>query len=135
MDTRLTQSIGLASSIMPVLFLAFDVIFKQLQLEPISDPWMQLATSVDPGLLVDLLDLAAVILYFIPRTSALGALVLTAHLGGTLAEHAGAASLTATQILFPVYVAALLWGGLLLRKARSTRREPGMISIGTSMSA
>lgn len=78
MDTRFTQSIGLATSIMPVLF----------------------------------------IVHFIPRTSALGGLVLTGHLGFTLAAPVSAPGPTATTIVFPVYVAALLWGGLLLRKAR-----------------
>ena len=103
---------------MPVLFIVFDALFKLMPLDPVSDSWVQLGQAVDPALVIDLLDLAGVILYFIPRTSALGALVLTGHLGGTLATHVGAPGPTTTHILFPVYVAALLWGGLLLRKAR-----------------
>ncbi len=56
--------------------------------------------------------------YALPRTSVLGALLLTGYLGGAVATHVRVESPLATHVLFPVYVAAFVWGGLFLRDAR-----------------
>ena len=58
--------------------------------------------------------LAGTALYLIPRTSVLGAIVLTGYLGGAVASHVRGSD-GAFAILFPVVFAALLWGGLCLR--------------------
>jgi hypothetical protein len=65
-----------------------------------------------------MLLLAGVILYAIPRTSLLGAIYLTAFLGGAVATHLRVGSPLATHVLFGVYVAAFVWGGLALRSPR-----------------
>jgi DoxX-like protein len=52
------------------------------------------------------------------RTSVLGAILLTGYLGGAVATHVRVGSPLFTHILFPIYVAALLWGGLFLREGR-----------------
>ena len=57
-------------------------------------------------------------LYLVPRTSALGAILLTGYLGGAIATHVRMASPLLTHTLFPVYVALFIWGGLYLREAR-----------------
>ena len=62
--------------------------------------------------------LVGVILYVIPRTSVLGAIYLAAYLGGAVASHYRLGNPLATHVLFPVYVAAFLWGGLALRNPR-----------------
>ena len=48
----------------------------------------------------------------------LGALLLTGYLGGAVATHVRVGSPLVTHILFPIYVAALVWGGLFLREGR-----------------
>jgi DoxX-like family len=53
----------------------------------------------------------------VPRTSILGALLLTGYLGGAIASHVRIGSPLFTHILFPVYVALLIWCGLVLRDA------------------
>jgi hypothetical protein len=58
------------------------------------------------------------VLYVYPRTSVLGAVLLTAYLGGAVATHARIGSPLFTHILFGVYLSVLLWGGLFLRDAR-----------------
>ena len=52
------------------------------------------------------------------RTSVLGALLLTGYLGGAIATHVRIGNPLFTHILFPIYVALFVWGGLYLRDAR-----------------
>jgi hypothetical protein len=62
--------------------------------------------------------LACVLIYVVPRTALLGALLLTGYLGGAVATHVRVGNPLFTHVLFPTYIAALLWGGLMLRDAR-----------------
>lgn len=62
--------------------------------------------------------LGCLILYVVPRTSVLGAVLLTGYLGGAVATHVRVAHPLATHVAFPIYVALVLWGGLYLRDAR-----------------
>lgn len=62
--------------------------------------------------------LSCVAAYLFPRTSVLGAMLLTGYLGGAVATHVRVGSPLFTHVLFPTYVAALLWGSLVLRDAR-----------------
>jgi len=64
-----------------------------------------------------ILLLACTILYLIPRTAMLGAILLTGYLGGAVATHVRAGH-GPFEILFPVVFGALLWGGLVLRDRR-----------------
>ncbi len=57
-------------------------------------------------------------LYVIPRTSVLGAILLTGYLGGAVATNLRVGLPLFGHVLFPVYVGVLLWGGLLLRDDR-----------------
>jgi hypothetical protein len=54
-------------------------------------------------------------LYAVPRTSVLGAVLLTAYLGGAIATHARLGSPLFSHTLFGVYLGLILWGGLFLR--------------------
>jgi len=58
------------------------------------------------------------VLYSIPRTVVLGSILLTGYLGGAVATHVRVSNPLFSHILFPIYVAARLWGGLILRDAR-----------------
>jgi len=62
--------------------------------------------------------LVCVVLYTIPRTSILGAILLTGYLGGAVASNVRMSNPLFGYVLFPVYVGALLWLGLFLRDAR-----------------
>lgn len=62
--------------------------------------------------------LICTILYAIPKTSLLGAVLLTGYLGGAIASHLRVSNPLFTHTLFPVYVAAFIWIGLYLRDAR-----------------
>jgi hypothetical protein len=62
--------------------------------------------------------LLCVLAYVFPRTSVLGAVLLTGYLGGAVATHVRIGNPMATHVLFPVYVAIMLWVGLYLREPR-----------------
>ena len=98
-----------------VLFLLFDSTGKLLQVQPVMDGAIRLGYPPDIVFGLGVTLLACVAVYLIPRTSVLGALLLTGYLGGAVATHVRVASPLFTHILFPTYVAALLWSGLLLR--------------------
>ncbi len=53
--------------------------------------------------------------YVIPRTAPLGAVLLTGYLGGAICAQVRVGNPLFTHVLFPFYVAAFVWGGLLLR--------------------
>ena len=65
-----------------------------------------------------ILLLGCVLAYVIPRTAVLGALLLTASPGGAVATQVRVEAPLFTHVLFPTYLAAVVWGGLLLRDAR-----------------
>jgi hypothetical protein len=72
--------------------------------------------SVLPGLAV--VQMICLILYLVPRTALLGAVLWTGYLGGAIATHVRVGNPLFTHVLFPIYVAAFLWGGLWLRDWR-----------------
>ena len=101
-----------------VLFLLFDSIIKVMVIAPVEASFTQLGYPVSVSRGIGLLQLVCLAVYVIPRTSILGAVLLTGYLGGAVATHVRVGSPLFTHILFPIYVAVLLWGGLFLRDDR-----------------
>lgn len=120
LETRQASSKGMhwAGRIMSglvILFLLFDSISKVLRLDPAVEGTAELGYPASVVFGIGLTLLITTILYAIPRTAILGALLLTAFLGGA----------TATQVrvedpwfLFPVVLGALAWAGLALCDGR-----------------
>lgn len=109
---------GTLVSALPVLFLLFDSAIKLIVIRPVVDSFTQLGWPVGLAIPVGMIELACIALYLAPRTAVLGALLLTGYLGGAVATHVRVGSPLLTHTLFPVYVALLLWGGLMLRESR-----------------
>jgi DoxX-like family len=109
---------GRVLSALAVLFLTFDSMGKLLRVQPAIDGTVELGYSPDIVFGLGLILISFVAAYVIPRTSVLGALLLTAYLGGAVATHVRVENPLFTHVLFPTYVAALLWTGLVLRDAR-----------------
>jgi hypothetical protein len=101
-----------------VLFLTMDSVVKLLRLPPAIQSTVQL--GYPPGVVFGLgvVTLVFLILYLVPRTAILGALLWTAYLGGAVASHVRLGDPLLTHVLAPVYVATLLWLPLWLRDAR-----------------
>jgi hypothetical protein len=116
--SRARISAGNIISALPVLFLLFDSVIKLMVIDPVVESFGQLGYPVSVSLGIGLLELVCLVLYVIPRTSVLGAILLTGYLGGAVATHVRVGSPMLTHVLFPIYVAALVWGGLFLREAR-----------------
>jgi hypothetical protein len=67
---------------------------------------------------IGVIGLVCAVLYAIPRTAVVGAILLTAFLGGAVASKVRVEEALFSQVLFGVYVGVLAWGGLYLRDAR-----------------
>jgi hypothetical protein len=80
--------------------------------------WRVRRTSATRSLrwFIGVLLLVGAVLYALPRSAVLGAIYLTAFLGGAVAAHVRIGSPLFTHILFGVYVAVLMWAGLVLRR-------------------
>ena len=102
----------------PMLFLLFDGIIKLLRVKPVLDGMPLLGWPVSLAIPLGILLLSCLALYAIPQTAVLGAILLTGYLGGAVATHVRVADPLFSHVLFPVYVGAMLWGGLYLRDAR-----------------
>lgn len=102
----------------PVLFLLVDSVMKLLALPVVTTSMTQLGYPAGLARGLGVVLLACLALYVIPGTSVLGAILLTGYLGGAVATHVRFGSPLISAVLFPVYVALLLWGGLYLRDAR-----------------
>jgi hypothetical protein len=113
--SRLQTLTGRALTGFVALFLLFDGAVKLVPPQAVTDISRQLGYSSDTIFGVGLVLLACLALYLIPQTASLGALLLTAYLGGAVATHVRVGS-PLFSVLFPTFVAAMVWGGLLLRK-------------------
>ena len=99
-------------------FLLVDALGKLLKIPAVVEGTVKLGYPEGVVLPIGVLLLIGVLLYLIPKTSLLGAIYLTAFLGGTVATHVRVGSPLVTHVLFGVYVAAFVWGGLALRNPR-----------------
>ncbi|WP_413288902.1 DoxX family protein [Bdellovibrio sp. HCB337] len=113
--------IGRVLSGLAVLFLLFDGIMKFFmdKLPPEAlEAGAALQWPIELMPTVGTILLICTILYIIPRTSVIGAILLTGYLGGAVASHVRVSNPLFTHTLFPIYVAVFIWLGLYLRDAR-----------------
>ena len=110
---------GRVLSGLAILFLLFDAAIKLAPIPPVVDAMARLGYPLALAPVIGVLALAGVALNAIPKTSIIGAIFLTAFLGGATASQVRIGEPLFTHVLFPSYVAALLWGGLWLRDART----------------
>jgi hypothetical protein len=109
---------GWVLSGLAVLFLLFDGVGKLLEVAPVLAGTAQLGYPPSVVRPIGIILLICVTIYANPRTSIGGAVLLTGYMGGAIATHLRVGSPLLTHTLFPLYVAAVFWGGLLLRDAR-----------------
>lgn len=101
-----------------VLFLLFDGAIKLIPLDIVIETSRQLGIPTDLAVTLGVLTLAGTLLYAYPKTSVLGAILLTGYLGGAIYVHVRAGSPLFSHTLFGVYLGILLWAGLYLRDER-----------------
>ncbi|HZH03872.1 MAG TPA: DoxX family protein [Myxococcaceae bacterium] len=100
------------------LFMAFDAGIKLLQHPEALKGTSELGYPVSVVFGIGVVQAVCLIVYLVPRTSILGAVLWTGYLGGAVATHVRVGNSLFGHVLFPLYVAALLWGGLWLRDLR-----------------
>ncbi len=101
-----------------VLFLSFDTAMKLFATKPAVEATELLGFAPEHLLIIALIELACLYIYLIPRTAVLGAILWTVYFGGAIATHLRLDNPLFSHTLFPIYIAALVWGGLYLRDAR-----------------
>jgi hypothetical protein len=111
--------IGWTMSALVIAFFLLDATMKLLALPVVLETSGPLGFGgADMARGLGALLLVCTVLYAVPRTAVLGAILATGYLGGAVATHVRVGSPLFTHDLFGVYVGLLLWGGLYLRDAR-----------------
>ena len=114
---------GRIMSWLPALFLIADAIMKLMKPAFVVDANVQLGYRPSVIIPLGVLLLVITILYLIPRTAVLGAILLTGYLGGAVATHVRVGT-EIFPIVFAIMFGVLLWGGLYLRDLRVSSLIP-----------
>jgi hypothetical protein len=102
---------------LPALFLLVDGGMKLVKPAPVVEATVRLGYQENVILGLGIVQLACTVLYLVPRTSILGAILLTGYLGGAVATHVRIGN-SLFSVFFPVILGVLVWGGLWLRDDR-----------------
>lgn len=119
MNTHPLTWTGRAMTGLFALFMLTASIPPKLLGMPVAEETMaQLGWPAGYALTIGLIELACLVLYLVPRTSFLGAVLMTGLLGGAMATQMRVESPLFSHILFSLYLGLFMWGGLWLRNAR-----------------
>jgi hypothetical protein len=109
---------GFVLSGLVIAFLVMDCVMKLMQLDIVKSTILDLGWAEDTALPLGVTLLICTVLYALPQTAVLGAVLLTAYLGGAVATHVRIGSPLFSHVLFGVYLGLFVWGGLWLREPR-----------------
>jgi hypothetical protein len=103
-----------------IVFLLVDAAIKLVPIAPVIESMTRLGYPSTEGFArgIGVVTLLCTLLYALPRTAAVGAVLLTGLLGGAVATHLRVGSPVLTHVLFGVYLGVMIWGGIFLRDAR-----------------
>jgi hypothetical protein len=109
---------GRVLSTLGVLFMLFDTVIHAMRGPQVVQGFAQLGFPLSIAIPLSTIEFIGIVLYVFPRTSALGAILLTGYLGGAVAAQVRIGAPLLGFVLAPVYVALFLWVGLYLRDLR-----------------
>jgi DoxX-like family len=101
-----------------ILFLLFDASMKLAKAAPVLEAMPKVGWPAELAFPLGAILLCCTVLYIIPATAVLGAILLTGYLGGAVATHTRVGDPLFSHILFPAYLGLLMWGGLYARDLR-----------------
>ena len=103
-----------------IVFLLFDGAIKLVPWPVVTETMdnMGYGSSESLARSLGIITIVCTVLYSVPRTSILGAILLTGYLGGAIASHVRIGSPLLSHTLFGLYLGLMLWGGLWLRDRR-----------------
>ena len=104
---------GWVLSALPALFLLSGSVTAMMHSPQVVEGTAKLGYQASILPVLGAIEFCCAVLYLIPRTAVLGALLLTAYCGGAVASHA---RLGQAQWVVPVVFGAVVWAGLLLRR-------------------
>jgi hypothetical protein len=104
-------------TVLALLFLLLDSVMHLLTPTPVVEAFGRLGFPIRLSTPLGIIELICVALYAAPRSSVLGAILLTGYLGGAVATHLRAGS-PLFEMIFPVLFGGLVWAGLFLREDR-----------------
>ena len=110
-----TVRVGQVISGLIAAFLLFDAVIHIVKIDPVVDSFRTLGFPIGTAVAIGVIELICVALYVVPRTSVLGAILLTGYLGGAVSAQLRVEAPLFSTLLFPVYVGVLVWAGLYLR--------------------
>src|ERR1700730_10632021 len=113
-----------------VAFLLFDAVIHLMKPVPVVEGFEKLRFPLRFAVPLGIIELVCILLYVIPRTSILGAILLTGYLGGAIAIQLPTGNSLFGEVLFPVYIGVILWGGICLRDAQLRALIPLRSSAG-----
>jgi len=123
-----TRWTGYVMTILPSLFLLSDGVMKLFKPRFVVEATMQLGYQESAILPIGIILVICTVLYLIPITSVLGAILLTGYLGGAVATHVRAGQ-GSFPIIFPVIIGVLIWGGLYFRDHRLRNLIPLLTTV------
>lgn len=112
------EFLGWTFSIIVFLFLVMDGAMKVLQARVAVETTVKLGYPAHILVSLGVLTLVIALMYVIPRTALVGAILMTGLLGGAVATHVRVESPLFSHVLFGVYVGVVAWAGLFLRDER-----------------
>jgi len=112
----LARRIGIAISALVGAFLAFDAIGKLVLPDAVREGTVALGFPVCQALVMGIVLGVCVVVYAVPRTAVLGALGITAYLGGAVTANMRVEAPLLTHTLFAAFFGVLMWIGLVLRR-------------------
>lgn len=105
-------------------FMLLDAAMKFARPKPVAEAFVRTGWPIDLSVTLGILLLTSTVLYAIPRTAILGAILLTGYLGGAVATNLRLHNPWFSHTLFPVYFGILVWGALWLRDPRVAELIP-----------
>jgi hypothetical protein len=117
-SARVARTAGLVLTGIVGLFMAFDVVEHASRIAPVVQSFHQLGFPVSVALTLSIVEACCLVLYLVPRTKVLGAILLTGYLGGAVALKVRIEAPLFSDVLFPVYTATAMWLALYLRDGR-----------------
>jgi hypothetical protein len=105
-------------------FMIFDGTIHIMKPAPVVQGFAQLGFPIRLAVPLGIVSLTCALLYAIPQTSILGAILLTGYLGGAVAVQVPTQNPFFGEVIFPVYIGIFLWGGIYLRDERLRKLIP-----------
>jgi hypothetical protein len=115
------RTAGIIISVLVTAFLAFDAAGKLAGLPEVKEGTQALGFPAGEALVMGIVLAACVVVYVLPRTAVLGALGITAYLGGAVTANMRVEAPLFSQTLFAVYLGVLMWVGLAMRRPELLR--------------